>query len=115
MQMVEPGLVIDVMRVPADRGNAAIEGLPALPHHDEIVDGAGAERSEDGLPWRRQKPLAAAKRFRYGAPGAADIEVTGLVRLVLQPRAGAVNHGRLPAYRSALPRGMVAKGGWKCA
>src|SRR5437588_3145132 len=104
MQMVEPGLSIDVMGLPAGCGNAAIERLSALPHDDEIVDDAAAERSEDGLPWCRQKTFAAAERFRYGAPGAADIEPTGLVRLAIEP-AGCINHVLLPAFRSGLPRG----------
>ena len=46
MQMIQCGLAVDVMRMPARSGDAGVEGLSALAHHHQIVGQSLPQRSE---------------------------------------------------------------------
>jgi hypothetical protein len=75
MQMDEPGLSVDVVGVSGGRGDAGIDRLAALPHHDQPIGaslpsgpkvppmGAGAgrrraERRRDRRPRRRLRAIS---------------------------------------------------------
>ena len=68
MQMDEAGLAVDVVGVSARGGDAGVDGLAALPHHDEVIDLATTQRAENALPRVRQGTVGAAKRCRYRRP-----------------------------------------------
>src|SRR5262249_20451673 len=68
VQVDEPFVAVDVVRVAACRGDAAVQRLSDLAHHHEIVDRAGAQRAEQVLPWRLER-IAGAKCLWNGTPG----------------------------------------------
>ena len=101
--MIEAGRTINVMGIPAGSGDARIDGLSALSHQDNIVDGALAQRTEDILPRLRQGDRRGSKYLRYRRPGgppgcAAGASPGGC--------AGCPSAMFNACYRHALPRGM---------
>src|SRR3974390_1153184 len=93
MQMVEPGLSVDVMGISARRGDTGIDGLPALSHHHQIIDAAFAQRPEKVLPRLRQEAVGAAEGRRYRlSRQAVSGAAIGRLRLTIRPRARAISH-----------------------
>src|SRR5262245_7126380 len=107
--MREARLAVDVVRVSGRGGDAGVDRLAALADQNEIVDHAFAQRPENVLPGLRQGTIAAAKRFRYRRPGqsggGAVFTAVGLI--AIRPGTAALRHGRIPAFRSLLPRAMI--------
>jgi hypothetical protein len=68
VQVGEAGRAVDVVRMAGRGRDTAVERLANLADHDQIVDAARAERSEQSFPRRRQWIGRGAKRFRNAAP-----------------------------------------------
>jgi len=69
MKVGKAGLAIDVVGVPAGGGNARVDRLPTLSHHDQIVDRAQPQWPENVLPGLGQGTIALPERCRDCRPG----------------------------------------------
>ena len=70
VEMIEAGFAIDVMGVAARRGNSPVDGLPALPDQNNVIDHTLAQRAEQVFPRLRQGSFRLTKYFRDSGPGA---------------------------------------------
>jgi hypothetical protein len=71
MQVGKPRRTVDVMRIPAGRGDAGVDRLAELPDDHHFVGGA-PQGPENLAPGRGQGALAPERR-RYAAPGGIEI------------------------------------------
>ena len=76
VEMVEPVAAVDVVRMAGHGRGAAVERLPDLPDHHEVIDETRAQRPENALPARRRVVAAGADRSERLAPAGI---VTGIV------------------------------------
>jgi hypothetical protein len=70
VEMIEPRVAIDVVGVTGRRGNAPVDGLPALPDQNEVIDRTFAQRAEQVFPRLLQRRSCLPKYFGNPRPWA---------------------------------------------
>jgi hypothetical protein len=115
MQMAQATFAVDVIGVSAGSGDAGVDGLSALPDHDEIVDHTCPERSEHIFPGLGQRNFAGAKSARQILPGITRSPSLGGFWLAVQRFESVVSHAHTRYRRGSLhgmlfPAGLAAHG-----
>jgi hypothetical protein len=97
--MDEPGLSVDVVGVSGGRGDAGIDRLAALPHHDQPIGASLPEWAEQFLPWGRERVVGAPKGVRDRRPRRrlrAISGITGINRVELAK--APIGYHLIPAF-----------------
>jgi hypothetical protein len=99
MQVDEPGLSVDVMRVSGGRGDAGIDRLAALPHHDQPIGASRSERAEKFLPRGRERAAGAPEGVRDRRPWRRLRAISGITGINRVELANAlIGYHLIPAF-----------------